>query len=381
MSAEYASAAEELTMVLAAVQAVWRGPSSEVYAAVHVPYLAWLLRASADSAGLAAEHEVVAAAYASALAAMPTLAELATNHALHAVLLATNFFGINTIPIAFNETDYLRMWIQAATVMSIYHTASEAAVASAVPATPAPLLLKPGVGSTGDAIATWVQSAVGDIPWNLIWALLKEVAEAYLAFNVWVLKEDALFLQDPIGNLWQMLNAFMTNPFNAVLQWGPMIFALGYTVAEGGAPATALATGVLTGATSALLAALPPALVPAATALLNAAGLPLAAAPVAAAAVAAHAVTPEFGTAALLPQARLASAVTAAPAMPVSVGCSARGAAPLGFAGTAGKQAADEPGGLTRWGDEELAHTARVPMLPATWDPSWAGEAITSSAA
>lgn len=456
LSAEYASAAAELSGLLGAVQAgAWQGPSAEQYVAAHAPYLAWLQQASADSAGVAAQHEVAAAAYTSALAAMPTLVELAANHVIHGVLVATNFFGINTIPIALNEADYVRMWVQAATTMGAYQAASGGALASAPRTTAAPDIVNQNGAATPAA-----QSAASVNPSDLLSQLLSQ----YTNFYGNMFQELATFFQDPIGNSVKIIQAFMTNPSEALVLYGPLLFAIAYQVfswvgasitypslllspflglilpvalqpalalAAAAAPALAAPAAAGIAATAVPVSAVWPVAGVAPTTVATPAGAPASAAP-ASAAPAAPAPAATAGTFAYMvgfgggpgsesgptlgphgrvkaPAATIPAAGAAAPIraeararrrrraamreygdefldMDSDIGvppeyelasavASGSGAGPLGFAGTAHKEAAVAAAGLTKLAGDEFGGGPRVPMVPGTWDQQDPGEA------
>ncbi|CDO86018.1 hypothetical protein AWC29_28685 [Mycobacterium triplex] len=155
--------AAELAASMTALAGSWTGIGSERATAAAARMVTWLQTAALAARKRGVQAGAQAAAYMKALGTTPSLPEIATNRITTTVLTATNFFGINTMPIGFHETDYfVRMWNQAGGAMDIYaaETAANTVFEPLPEMTP---ILAPGMDAAAEAETAGALSALSTV--------------------------------------------------------------------------------------------------------------------------------------------------------------------------------------------------------------------------
>ncbi len=107
----------------------WSGGASIAMGGAAAPYVAWASTTAAQAEQAASQARAAAAAYEAAFAATVPPSVIAANRIQLAVLVATNFFGQNTLAIAATEAAYAEMWAQDTAAMYAYAGSSSAATA------------------------------------------------------------------------------------------------------------------------------------------------------------------------------------------------------------------------------------------------------------
>lgn len=164
--------ADELAASLTSLSSAWSGSASERAVQATMPMVIWLRTTSLQAQKRALQATAQATSYTAALLGTPPLVEIELNHVTHGVLEATNFLGVNAVPIGLNEADYfVRMWNQAAGIMDAYQ-AETTANTLFEPILPMKPIVLPGVGEGA------VSSAMGQVAAMAPGALVRELSIA-----------------------------------------------------------------------------------------------------------------------------------------------------------------------------------------------------------
>ena len=128
LAADLYSTAASYSAVIAGLTADgWQGPSSLSMAAAAATYVTWLSGVATQAEQAASQAQAAASAFETAFAATVPPPVIAANRAQLAMLVATNFLGINTPAILATEAQYAEMWAQDAAAMYGYAGSSAAA--------------------------------------------------------------------------------------------------------------------------------------------------------------------------------------------------------------------------------------------------------------
>lgn len=164
LGAELEDSARGYASVLTSVTDAWHGLSSAAMVTAAEPFVAWLGLAAQQCQLIGSSMQTVIAAFELTHFTVVHPALVAANRARLALLLATNFFGINLPAIAETEAEYHAMWVNNSAAMYRYAATSASAVVpsqfSPPPpiANPAGLLAQaevvPGTATAGSAART-----------------------------------------------------------------------------------------------------------------------------------------------------------------------------------------------------------------------------------
>lgn len=174
LSAELEAAATSYTSVLSSLTADWTGPSSLAMAEAAQPYLTWLHATAQQAQETAASIEVATAAFELTHWTVVHPSVVAANRARLAMLLATNFFGINLPAIAETEAEYNAMWVNNSAAMYRYAATSFSATKLPQFSSPPPVANPSGVTAqaavvpAANATRSTVNSALAGQATNLL---------------------------------------------------------------------------------------------------------------------------------------------------------------------------------------------------------------------
>jgi PPE-repeat protein len=171
-------------------------------------YVEWLSATAAQAEETAAQGRAAAAGYEAAFAMTVPPPEIAANRSLLAVLVATNFLGMNTPAIAATEAQYAEMWAQDAVAMYSYAGSSAAATVLSPFTSPDQNTNPAASAGQGAAVSQASGSAAGNVQ-GTISAVPQALAAAAAPAQT-----------DPLTTLANLITVFLSAPTDLVTLFG-----------------------------------------------------------------------------------------------------------------------------------------------------------------
>jgi len=174
----YSAAASYSSVISGLTGGSWKGPASASMAAAAATYVAWMGAAATQAEQAATQARAAASAFESAFAATVPPPLIAANRAQLAMLVATNFLGINTLAIMATEVHYAEMWAQDAAAMYGY-AGSSAAAATLTPFTAPQQNTNPtGLAAQSAAVSNSDATSAGTSVETIVETILDDINKA-----------------------------------------------------------------------------------------------------------------------------------------------------------------------------------------------------------